>query len=83
MFASPRSASAFFGWMASAALIEKVRTVSTDGTGHESLGGDWDLEFVAGTMETQVAVDSGAGQTQALSFSQGSDRQHHGCAAFG
>ena len=28
---------------------------STDGTGHESLGGDWDLESAVGTIETSVA----------------------------
>ena len=34
---------------------------SNDSTGHSSLGGDWDLEVRAGSIETQVAV---ADQTQ-------------------
>ncbi|MDG1893656.1 MAG: DUF4347 domain-containing protein [Fuerstiella sp.] len=31
---------------------------SDDLTGHESLGGDWDLEFQAGTTETQVVLST-------------------------
>ncbi len=34
---------------------------SNDSTGHSSLGGDWDLEVRAGSIETQVAI---ADQTQ-------------------
>ncbi|MGD8643372.1 MAG: DUF4347 domain-containing protein, partial [Chromatiales bacterium] len=33
---------------------------SDDLTGHESLGGDWDLEYQAGEVETVVALDSQA-----------------------
>ncbi|MGD9364971.1 MAG: DUF4347 domain-containing protein, partial [Desulfobacteraceae bacterium] len=33
---------------------------SDDPTGSTQLGGDWDLEFDSGTIETQVAVDSSA-----------------------
>ncbi len=31
---------------------------SSDDTGHESLGGDWDLEYMLGSVETEVAVSS-------------------------
>ncbi len=31
---------------------------SEDTTGHESLGGDWDLEFVAGEVDTLIAISA-------------------------
>ena len=47
-------------------LLEAVRTLtgadvaaSTNPTGSTKLGGDWILEYVAGTVETAVAVDDG------------------------
>ncbi len=33
---------------------------SDDDTGHESLGGDWDLEVQSGTVEAKVAIDQNA-----------------------
>ncbi|WP_295420941.1 DUF4347 domain-containing protein, partial [Sulfurovum sp.] len=36
---------------------------SDDLTGHESLGGDWELEYEAGDIETDVALSSGLQET--------------------
>jgi Ca2+-binding RTX toxin-like protein len=36
---------------------------STDATGHESLGGDWDLEYQAGDIEAAVAPSAGVQST--------------------
>ncbi|WP_372898259.1 DUF4347 domain-containing protein, partial [Stieleria sp.] len=49
------------------ALIESIAMLSDadvaasdDATGHESLGGDWNLEYATGTIETQIFVNAQA-----------------------
>ncbi|WP_145391305.1 cadherin-like domain-containing protein [Stieleria neptunia] len=44
-----------------AAVCDCDVAASDDLTGHQSLGGDWDLEYAVGSIETQIAFDS---QTQ-------------------
>ncbi|PNY36817.1 hypothetical protein C2E31_10670, partial [Rhodopirellula baltica] len=39
-----------------AALCQCDIAASDDATGHESLGGDWDLEYTLGDVQTQVAI---------------------------
>ena len=67
------------------ALIETIATAtgadvaaSDDLTGHASLGGDWDLEYRAGLVESQVVVSEAAqmlwrGTLASISFQQGVD----------
>lgn len=52
------------------ALLESVQLLtgadvgaSTDDTGHAIFGGDWDLEFATGNIETQVAFSSNTQQS--------------------
>ncbi|MEM7473566.1 MAG: DUF4347 domain-containing protein [Planctomycetota bacterium] len=43
-----------------AALTDADVAASDDLTGHASLGGDWDLEFASGTIESAVVFDEAA-----------------------
>ena len=40
-----------------AELTQTDVAASTDATGHEERGGDWELEFATGTIETEVAIE--------------------------
>ena len=41
-----------------AALTSADTAASSDETGHEELGGDWDLEFTVGSLDTDIAFSS-------------------------
>ena len=45
------------------ALTDADVAASDDATGNESLGGDWELEYATGVIETGIAFDVGAQQS--------------------
>ncbi len=60
------------------ALTQADVAASDDVTGHESLGGDWELEFQVGTLDTTVAFSAHLQQTwfstlDVATFQQGVD----------